>query len=277
MASGSADAVMGAHETWFHLIPGARNLENTITAAMGEGYLYRASDGGMGFERASNISHLFTGVFVFGLLVFLALRYKAALGKSGDDGVIPDRKFNLRTFVDVIGEATLGTMTGMMGEKAAKRFFPLIATMAFFILFSNFIGLVPGFLPPTDALQTTAACAIIVFIATHVYGLQANGMGHIKHMMGPVWWLAPLMLVIEIIGHLARPLSLSLRLMGNMIGDHQVLALFVAMTYIFVPIPFFVLGIIVCTVQTLVFCMLSAVYIALAIEDQHHDDHAHAH
>lgn len=267
--SGSSDALLGAHETWFHLIPGVRNLEASMAHAMGEGYLYQASGGGMGAKELHALPHVIMGLFVFALLVYAGVRYRAAIAKAGDEGVLPEAKLSARTVVEIIAETTLGTMAGMMGEKAAKRFFPLIGTMAFFILFSNLIGLVPGFLPPTDALQTTAACALIVFVATHVYGLQANGMGHIKHMMGPVWWLAPLMLVIEVISHIARPLSLSLRLMGNMIGDHKVLSLFVGMTYLFIPVPIMMLGVIVCVVQTLVFCMLSTVYIALAIEDQH--------
>lgn len=259
--------MLGEHETWFHLIPGVRNIEHTVAHALGTGWMY----GG----EIHGLPHVIMALFVFGLLFLLGKKYTAALKAAGDEGVVPSPKLSARTVVEIIGEATLSSMAGVMGEKAAKRFFPLIGTMAFFILFSNLLGLVPGFLPATDAPQTTLACAIIIFVATHVYGLQANGMGHIKHMMGPIWWLAPLMLPIEMISHLARPLSLSLRLMGNMIGDHKVLALFVGMTYVFVPIPIMMLGIIVCVVQTLVFCMLSTVYIALAIEDQHHDEHAH--
>ena len=95
-------------------------------------------------------------------------------------------------------------------------------------------------------------------------------MGHFKHMAGPVLALAPLIFVIEVIGHLARPASLSLRLAGNMIGDHMALSNFLGLTYLVVPIAILGLGVIVCLVQTLVFCLLSTVYIGLAIEPQDH-------
>ena len=260
---------MGEHETWFHLIPGVRNLEHTVSHALGKGWFYG--------EEIHGLPHVIMGLFVVALCIFLGVRYKAALAASGDGGVVPARTFGLRAVVEIIAEGTLGVIAGVMGEKAAKQFLPLIGTMAFFIFFANIMGLVPGFQPATSAPQTTAACAVIIFLATHYYGLKVNGMNHIKHLMGPVWWLAPLMFVIEIISHLARPLSLALRLMGNMIGDHKVLALFIGMTYLFVPIPMLLLGMIVCTVQTLVFCMLSVVYIGLAIEEQHHDEHEPAH
>ena len=114
----------------------------------------------------------------------------------------------------------------------------------------------------------------MVFFATHIYGFKENGMEHIKHMMGPVWWLAPLIFVIEFISHLARPLSLALRLAGNMIGDHKAVSIFMGLTYLVIPALLLGLGVIVCLVQTMVFCLLSAVYIGMAIE---HHDHAEAH
>ena len=167
-------------------------------------------------------------------------------------------------------------MADIMGKKAARYFLPLIGTCAFFILFSNALGLIPGFAPPTDNFNTTLACGIVIFVTTHVYGLKEQGWHHIKHFFGPVWWLAPLMLVIELISHLARPLSLAIRLMANMTADHMVLSIFcgllpVSLIFIPVPLPMYVLGSIVVVVQTLVFCLLSTVYIAMAIE--HADTH----
>ena len=122
-------------------------------------------------------------------------------------------------------------MSDIMGKPAARKFLPLIGTCAFFILFSNALGLVPGFLPPTSNFNTTLGCGIVVFFATHIYGLKTNGWHHIKHFFGPVIGIAwlPLMLlmfVIETISHIARPLSLGIRLMANMTADHLVLTIF---------------------------------------------------
>jgi F-type H+-transporting ATPase subunit a len=259
---------MGPHDTWFHLIPGVRDAEHSIAHALGKGVL--------GHE-VHTLGHVIMALFVFALLTYLALRYKSAITAAGDEGVVPSNKLDARGLMEVILDATLSMMTPIMGDKAAKKFLPMIGTLAFFILFSNLMGLVPGFLPSTDTLSTTAAAALIVFVATHVYGLKVNGIEHIKHLMGPVWWLAPLMFPIEIISHLARPLSLSLRLMGNMVGDHKVLGIFLTLVSVplFIPMPIMMLGIIVCVVQTLVFCLLSIVYIGMAIEEHAHDEHAH--
>jgi F-type H+-transporting ATPase subunit a len=252
---------IGAHQTWFHLLPGAKNIEHAVAHALGNQVLSG--------EPVHAVPHLFMSVFVFFLIIILAVRFKSRVSASPDGGVVPERGFNARSFVETINGAALSLMKPVMGEEAARDFLPLIGSLAFFIFFANILGLVPGFLPATDALSTTAALATVVFLATHWYGIKKNGMEHIKHMMGPVIWLAPLMFVIEVISHLARPLSLSLRLMGNMMGDHMVLVLFLGLIPFLVPIPILVLGIIVCTVQTLVFCLLSVVYIGMAIEDLH--------
>ena len=159
-----------------------------------------------------------------------------------------------------------------MGEHG-KYFLPLLGTLAFFIFFSNISGQIPGFVPPTSNLNTTAACALIVFFTTHIYGFKANGMKYLKHFLGPVWWLSPLMLPIEIIGHLARPLSLSMRLFGNIFGDHTVLAVFMLLVPLIVPLPMLLLGIFVAIVQTFVFMLLSMIYIGGAIE--HHEEEHH--
>jgi F-type H+-transporting ATPase subunit a len=160
-----------------------------------------------------------------------------------------------------------------MGEKHAARFFPLIGVLFLFILFSNLIGLIPGFIPPTDTLKTNAGIALLVFFATHYYGIKANGLAYFKHFLGPMPVLAPLMLPIEIVSHIARPLSLMVRLMGNMMADHKVVFAFFALVPLVVPLPFMLLGLLVCGIQALVFCTLTMVYISMAIE--HDEEHAH--
>ena len=155
-----------------------------------------------------------------------------------------------------------------MGPKG-KAYFPLIATLALFILVSNLIGLIPGFYPPTANLNTNAAMALTVFAMTHIVGLKEHGIGYLKHFMGPVLALAPLIFVIEIIGHLARPLSLSLRLFGNMYGHEIVLMIFIALVPLVLPIPMMLMGVLVAFIQAFVFTLLAMIYIAGALEEAH--------
>ena len=155
-----------------------------------------------------------------------------------------------------------------MGEEG-KAYFPLIATFALFILVSNLIALIPGFYPPTANLNTNVALALTVFVMTHVVGFKKHGVAYLKHFMGPIIWLAPLIFVIEIIGHLARPLSLSLRLFGNMYGHEIVLMIFLALVPLFLPIPMMLMGVLVAFIQTFVFTLLAMIYIAGALEEAH--------
>ncbi|MCB9528130.1 MAG: F0F1 ATP synthase subunit A [bacterium] len=261
-STGEHVLAIGDHETWIHLIPGVRELDHALAERL-------AAEGGWLFGTPIHkFPHVYTALLVLVLLTIVGLMYRGRV--AGEAGIVPQKRFGLRAFVDGVADFTRQQMAGIMGEKAARAFLPFIGAFAFFILFSNLLGLIPGFLPPTDSLNTTFACSILIFLATHIYGFKVNGMGHFKHMAGPVLALAPLIFVIEVIGHLARPASLSLRLAGNMIGDHMALSNFLGLTYLVVPIAILGLGVIVCLVQTLVFCLLSTVYIGLAIEPQDH-------
>ena len=253
-------------QTWLSLIPAVEQLEKDLAHSVGNSLLFD--------KPVHDVHQVTVGFLVFVFLIFAAVRFRSALKNDAEGGIIPEAKFNLRSIFEVVTDYTLNVMTGIMGPKAARYFLPFIGTFAFFIMFSNLIGLLPGFLPPTDSLNTTVPCAVMVFMATHIYGLKENGFEHIKHMMGPVWWLAPLIFVIEVISHIARPVSLALRLAGNMIGDHKAVSIFLGLTYLVVPVALLGLGVIVCLVQTMVFCLLSVVYIGMAIE---HHDHAGAH
>jgi F-type H+-transporting ATPase subunit a len=155
-----------------------------------------------------------------------------------------------------------------MGPKG-KAYFPLLATFALFILVSNLIGLIPGLYPPTANLNTNAALALTVFVMTHVIGVKEHGISYLKHFMGPILALAPLIFVIEIIGHMARPLSLSLRLFGNMYGHEVVLMIFLALVPILLPVPMMLMGVLIAFIQTFVFTLLAMIYIAGALEEAH--------
>lgn len=155
-----------------------------------------------------------------------------------------------------------------MGPKG-KKYFPLIATLALFILVSNLIALVPGFYPPTANLNTNAAMALTVFAMTHIIGVKEHGVAYLKHFMGPILVLSPLIFIIEIIGHLARPLSLSLRLFGNMYGHEIVLMIFFALVPFLLPIPMMLMGVLIAFIQAFVFTLLAMIYIAGSLEEAH--------
>ncbi len=155
-----------------------------------------------------------------------------------------------------------------MGEHGMK-FFPLIATIGLFILFSNLLGLVPGFESPTANLNTNLSMALVVFVLTHIMGVKIHGWKYVKQFIGPNPWLAPLIFPIEIVGHLARPVSLTFRLFGNIEGGHIVLAVILLLVPLLVPLPILVLKLLICFIQTLVFMLLSMMYIAGAMEAAH--------
>jgi len=225
-------------------------------------------------HETPDVQHVYAALFVLGIIAVVSVVTDTSI-RDGKGDLVPASKLTIRNFVEIIVGACFGMMRDIMGDKAARFFLPLIGTCAFFILFSNALGLVPGFLPPTSNFNTTLACGLVIFAATHIYGLKVNGLNHIKHFFGP--WLGPallplnlLMFIIETISHIARPLSLGIRLMANMTADHLVLSIFLGLVPFIVPLPMYMLGAIVVIVQTLVFSLLSTVYIGLAVEEAEH-------
>jgi F-type H+-transporting ATPase subunit a len=174
--------------------------------------------------------------------------------------------------VQHVFEFIIGTIRTLIVDAIGPegiKFFPLLATIAIFILTANLLGIIPGFDSPTNNLNTTVSMALVVFIMTHVVGISVHGFRYIKQFLGPVWWMAPIMLPIEVISHMARPLSLSVRLFGNIMGEDLVLGIVVLLVPFLVPLPIFVLMIFTSVIQTLVFMMLSMIYIKLAMEGSH--------
>jgi F-type H+-transporting ATPase subunit a len=170
--------------------------------------------------------------------------------------------------MEVIVEGFDNLLTETMGPEG-RPFFPLIATLGLYILTSNLLGLIPGFESPTANLNTTASMALVVFVMTHVVGIRMHGFKYVKHFLGPIWWLAPLMLVLELISHFARIISLSVRLFGNIMGEDKVLAVVVLLVPFLVPLPVFVLMIFTSFIQTIVFMLLAMMYIAGAMAEAH--------
>jgi F-type H+-transporting ATPase subunit a len=220
---------------------------------------------------------LFMSLLIMLVVIYLAAETRAQLRKL-KEAVIPEEELTMRTFFEVFLEYFYGMARDVMGSKNATRYFPLIGGAALFILFSNAIGLIPGFLPPTSSLNITAGCAILVFLAFNYYGIRENGIGYLKHMAGwgtfhgtlPNVLLALLIFPIELISICVRPVTLAIRLMVNIAVDHMVVSAFLGLFALFVPVPSMLLGVLVILVQTLVFCLLTSIYIGLATAHEEH-------
>jgi len=221
------------------------------------------------FIGLSHIPHWIVGsLIVFFVLTVLSVVVYFGLQKRGAY-LVPEKGGSIVHFFDWVVERLLLLCESVMGEEG-KRFFPLIGALFIYIFVSNIMGLIPGFLPPTDSLNTNLACALTVFVFYNYQGFRAHGLKYLKHFMGPVWWLAPIMVVIELVSHLVRPVSLSVRLFGNINGDHLVLGIFSGLLPIGIPVIFLFLGLFVSLVQAFVFTLLSMVYISLATAHEEH-------
>ena len=150
-----------------------------------------------------------------------------------------------------------------------RRFMPLIGTLAIFVLIANLMGLFPGMSSPTANVNTNVALALTVFVIYQFVGFRKHGIGYIKQFLGPVWWLTPLMLPIELISHAARPITLAFRLFGNIKGEDMVILVLGFLIPLFLPIPMMAFAVFTSILQTLVFILLSMVYLAGALSDEH--------
>lgn len=248
---------MDSHSSWFHYLGVYHNLQEYLS------HYLKYDQTKLGLEPGHfTIAHLVISVFVVLVLFIGGIMYAGRLRQSR---LVPEKGFGLRNVFELIIDATLSVGEGVMGRKTAERFLPLIGTFVFFILLNNLLGLVPGFLPATDTLKTNLALSGLVLLVTHATGFRTHGFGWLKHFVGPIWWLIPLIMPIELLTHLViRPVSLALRLMGNMFADHKLLGTIIMLVPVLVPLPFYVLGILVSIVQTLVFSLLAMIYIGEA-------------
>lgn len=210
----------------------------------------------------------------FGLPVHTALMIYIIIGLSifsflisGKFKLVPGK---LQSVIELVVVLFLGLVDETMGHKG-RKYLPLILTFAFFIFISNTMGLFPGLVPPTANFNTTFGLAIVVFFSTHIIGIKEHGIKYLKHFVGPVWWIAPLMIPIEIIGHLARPVSLSLRLFGNMMGHEQIVGVLLILMPLAYPLLAITtaLGVVVILIQSFIFSLLSMMYIGGALEEAH--------
>jgi len=211
-------------------------------------------------------------------VIVMSLAVRAKLSKV-EEAVVPDDRLTLRTFMEVFLGYFYNLAKGIMGPERAKKYFPLIGASAVFIFCANVMALIPGMPVATSTLSITVGSALVVFILFNLYGLATNGFAYIKHLAGPVWYLAPLVFIIELISLFVRPVTLALRLMLNMAVDHLLLSIFLGFLPLLLPLPVMLLGCLVVLIQTLVFTMLTAIYIGLATDPhmQEHEGGEHAH
>ncbi|MEN9824652.1 MAG: hypothetical protein RI953_397 [Pseudomonadota bacterium] len=203
--------------------------------------------------------------------------YKLKPEAMSDEELLPPKSFGIRAFVEMCWGVISNTLEKIIGDKMWTHYAALLGGTFFYIICANLSGLIPGFPPATEFISQNAAMALVIFIAFNYVGLKHAGFSYIKHLCGPVLALAPLMLVIEVIALLARPLSLSLRLYGNVSGDHMVFNVFSTLMrdfhIPFVPIPGALLtfGLLVACLQAFIFMTLSSVYVRLSLDTAHHD------
>jgi len=214
------------------------------------------------WEPVAAASLMLALVLVFASAVSGKLKHESAL--------IPDERLSLRTFAEVFLEYFYNVAKGVMDADRAKKYFPIVGGSALFVFFSNVMALIPGMPVATSSLNVTLGCALVVFVLFNLYGLKEQGMGYIKHLAGPAWYLAPLIFPVEVISLCVRPITLSVRLMLNMAVDHLILSIFLGLTAILLPLPVMFLGCLVILVQTLVFTLLTCIYIDLATAHEAH-------
>jgi F-type H+-transporting ATPase subunit a len=232
-------------------------------------------------EHATQVHWLLWSVLATAtILVLTGMLVRTSLA-SANGGVVPDEGFSLRNAVELLVEMLANLAEQNMGPHW-RKYFPLIGTLFFFILISNWLGLIPGFTGATSDANTTWAWAIISFVAHQYVGIKEHGWAYVNHFLGPSLYdlkvgdktfhlrlLAPLYAPIEFISHLSRVFTLAVRLLANMFADHTVVAVWLALVPPLVPAIFMGLGVMVAFLQAYVFSMLSMIYIGLALEDAH--------
>ncbi|RME76018.1 MAG: ATP synthase F0 subunit A, partial [Planctomycetota bacterium] len=187
----------------------------------------------------------------------------------------------VQNFLEAIVELLDNFVEGIIDKRFAWRFSTFIGSLFIYITLANMWGLIPGQQAATSVVSTTCALALCTFVATHWAGFRYSGpVGYFKHFCGEPIWLAPLNIPIHLIGEIARPLSLMIRLRGNIGGEETAVAIFISLgllTGLFIPFqfPLMALGVFTSLVQAFIFCILSAVYIAGALPHAHHEHDAH--
>jgi F-type H+-transporting ATPase subunit a len=240
---------VGAHFTWFNYLFEALNAHERF---------------GIGHEAFTAICG---SVLATILIIILSLAGRSALGK-GEAAIRPAGKFTLKGFFEAFVEFMNGVIDMVLGDHG-KHLLPLFGAVFFYIAFNNLLGLIPGIPAATSNINAALALGICSFVFYNIQGFHHSGIHYLKHFMGPVWWMAWILLPIELISNFVRPLSLGIRLSVNMTADHTILGTFIDLTKIGVPVIFYGMGTFVSLLQAFVFTMLSMVYVMMATADDH--------
>jgi F-type H+-transporting ATPase subunit a len=204
--------------------------------------------------------HLFPDYVVMVIIVAAVLIVVFSLA-TRKLSLVPSRRQSLLEMIYGLFE---GLLTDTIGPEG-KPYLPVIGTVGLFIFSCNMIGLVPGFMSPTSKLNVTVGCALAVFFYYHAQGVRAQGLKYFKQFMGPIPALAPLMIPIEIISHFSRPVSLSMRLFGNIFAEELLIVIMASIIPFLLPLPFMAVAIFTAVIQAFVFVLLACIYIAGAI------------
>jgi F-type H+-transporting ATPase subunit a len=255
---------MPEHTSWFTLL--LAHMHETLdqnAQAFGDSVIKHEAPTWRSFEPMA------AALFVTLLVLGIALRVRSRL-QNPDDAIVPEDQLTLRTFMEAFLGYFYDLAKSVMDAERAKKYFPLIGTAAMFVFFSNVLALIPGFPVATSSLSITLGCAIVVFVCFNAYGLATNGFSYVAHLAGPAWYLAWLVFPIEVISLTVRPITLAVRLMLNMSVDHLILGIFLSLVAALIPIPVMILGCLIILIQTLVFTLLTCIYIGLATEHEAH-------
>ena len=201
------------------------------------------------------------------IVIILSIAGRLALG-NGEAAIQPASRFSLKGFFEAFLEL-MTSLTDMVLGHHGRVFLPMFGAIFFYILLNNLIGLLPGLSAATSNINVTLALGLFSFLAYNVIGFAHSGVHYFKHFMGPVWWLVPILLPIELISNIVRPFSLGIRLSVNMTADHAILGTFIDLTKIGIPVIFYGMGTFVSIVQAFVFTILSMVYVMMATADAH--------
>lgn len=225
--------------------------------------------------------HIVHGLIILAFLTVCSLIYKASL-KPIEQEIVPDGNVSIKNIFQTAIESLLNLMRTIIPHHT-EDYFPILGAVFIYIFCSNLMGVVPGLLPPTENISSNLAIAVTIFLYYNIMGMRRQGFGnYMGHFFGPslgksvgmlilrFGFLGPLMFVIELISHSVRPVSLSIRLFGNINGDHIVLSTFQDLVPVGVPVIFLAFGIFVSFIQAFVFTLLSTIYIGLAVEVHEH-------
>jgi F-type H+-transporting ATPase subunit a len=246
---------MGHHELWF------TKLLNDYLAGPANAVL---SIAGM---QAADPARPWANFIAMEILVALIIVVLFAIIKSS---LSVDKPGKLQQTFELIYNFQREQADEIIGHHDGPKYVAFAGTLFIFVLFGNLIGVIPSFESPTMFAPVPAGCAMATFVVYNILGFASNGAGYLKHFTGPIPWLTPLMLPIEIISHLARPMSLTIRLYANMVAGEKVTLVFLGLTYFLVPAVFMGLHVFVSLIQAFIFMVLTMIYIGGAVSHEEH-------